>query len=104
MAFGELDRRVIIQQGTETVGANGERSVVWSTFVTLWAGIDYGTGGEDYEAGQRTASNEVNFVVRYYPGITEKMRVSYDSASYDILHISEVGRQRYLMLKSVKVD
>ena len=103
MEVGGFDRQIVIQQGTEVVGANGARTDSWSTFVTVWAGLDYGAGGEDYEAGQRTASNTVNFHIRYYPGITEQMRISYDSSYYDILHITEVGRQRFLVLKAQKV-
>lgn len=104
MEVGALDRQIVIQQNTQSIGANGERTDSWSTFVTVWAGIEYGTGGEGYKANQLTASNDVSFVVRYYPGITERMRISYDSAYWDIVHIAEVGRQRFLVLKAQKID
>jgi len=107
MAFGDLDRRIVIQNNTQSQLGNGEPVDSWSTFVTLWATAEFGlkkAEGEDYEAGQLTASNTVGFKVRYYPGITEQMRISYDSTYYNITHIEEVGRERFLILKATKVD
>lgn len=104
MGFGNLDRRIVIQTGTETVTTNGERTVVWSAYHTCWAGIGYVGGDEKYEADQLTASNDIAFKIRYTTGITEKMRISYDSAFYDITHIAEVNRERYLILKAEKKD
>lgn len=104
MGFGNLDRRIEIQVGTETVLTNGERSVIWSEQLTCWAALDYGSGDEDYEADQITASNSIMFKIRYAPGLNEKMRISYSSEVYDILHIAEVDRQRYLILKAKKKD
>jgi len=101
---GALDRRIVIQTGAETVTDNGERTVSWSTYHTCWAGLDYGAGDEGYDTDQRTASNTINFKIRYKTGITEKMRISYDSAYYNILHIEEVGRERFLILKAKKTD
>ena len=104
MGFGNLDRRIEIKTGTETVTANGERTTAWSSFHTCWAGLDYSAGDEAYEADQLTASNVVNFKIRYFPAITEKMKLVYDSKDYDILHITEVDRQRYLIIKAEKKD
>ena len=104
MGFGSLDERIIIQTVTETVSGNGERTEAWSTYLTCWAGVDYSSGGESYEGGQVTASNTVVFMIRYYAGITEKMRVSYQSAYWDIEKIVEQGRERYLLLTAKKRD
>jgi SPP1 family predicted phage head-tail adaptor len=104
MGFGKLDRRIVIQSGTETVTSNGERTESWTTFHTCWAGLDYGAGDEEYDAGQLTALNEIAFKIRYKSGVLAKMRVSYDSFYYDILHVTEVDRQRYLIIKATKRD
>lgn len=102
MGFGNLDRRIVIQTGTETVTGNGERTTSWATFHTCWAGMEYGTGSEKYEGDQLSALNQTRFKVRYKSGINEKMRISYDSSYYDIMHIEEVDRERYLILTAEK--
>lgn len=102
MGFGNLDREIEIQIPQESVGSNGERTYGWSEYVTLWAGLGYGPGDEKYEASQLTASNTIDFKIRYYTGITTDMRISYGNAYYDIRHIEEVDRQRYLILKAEK--
>lgn len=104
MGFGNLDRRIDIQTGAETVTANGQRTTVWSSFHECWAGLDYGLGDEGYEADQLTASNVIKFKIRYFAGITEKMKLVYDSIDYDISHIAEIDRQRYLIIKAEKKD
>ena len=107
MGFGNLDRLITILKWdtTDMILSNGERYRNWSdVVVNLWAGLEYSGGDEDYEANQRTASNEIRFKVRYYPGITEKMRILMDSVYYDITHITEVGRGKYLILKAEKKD
>ena len=105
MGFGNLDRQIVISSVAETVSGNGERSESWSAFHNCWAAIEYGIKGqegEDYEAGQLVSSNTVKFLIRYYPGITTKMKITYSSVDYNILHISEQGRERFLILKAEK--
>lgn len=104
MGFGSLDREIEIQYQLTSTGANGERTYSWLEHVTVWAGIEYGSGDEDYEADQLTASNTVQFKIRYNSSITTKMRIEWNSAYYDILHITEVDRQRFLILKAQKKD
>lgn len=94
-----MDIRITIQTSTESVGANGYRTPTWSNVITLWAEKVYGGGAEGYEAERLTANNEVTFRTRYYPSITEKMRVLEEHTYYDILHIAVEGRQKFLVLK-----
>lgn len=102
MGLGNLDREISIETVAETVTTNGERTLVWSVFHSCWAGIDLGKGGEGYEADQLTASDTINFRIRYFADITTKMKIVYDELDYDILHISEEGRRRFLILNARK--
>lgn len=104
MGFGNLDRRIVIQSRSVSSLANGEPSISWSTYHTCWAGLDYGSDGEGYDGDQLTASNTIMFKIRYKSGLNETMRISYNSAYWDITHIEEVGRQRFLILKAEKKD
>jgi SPP1 family predicted phage head-tail adaptor len=103
MQLGDLDRRIVIEQYTTTTDAYGQRVESWTTFATVWAKIMYEGGGEDFEAEQKTANRIVKFLIRY-ASVTEKMRVSYASAYYDIENIEEVGRKNYLVLRCKKND
>lgn len=102
--LGSLDRRITIQSATETQQDNGELSLTWSSFASLWAKKDFKTGGETFEADELVARNTVDWVVRYYPGITEKMRIIEGTSIWDILYIAEDGRERFMILKAKKRD
>lgn len=104
MQIGDLDRRITIQQATTASDVFGEQVETWSTYRKVWAKLSYESGNEFFEADQKTAVRTVKFTVRYDSSITEVMRISYNSAYYDIRSIEEVGRNRYLVLKTEKRD
>jgi SPP1 family predicted phage head-tail adaptor len=102
--IGKLNRRIVIQSFTDAQDDYGQPIRTWATLATLWASIYFKSGNEQFEADQKTALNEVIFTIRYRSDITEVMRVSYDSAFYDIRYIEEVNLKRYLMLRCLKKD
>lgn len=103
MQLGDLDRRVRIEQYTEVVDIYGQRTPVWSTLATVWAKVAYDSGEEKIEGNEKVAVRHTKFFIRYL-GVTEKMRVVYDSSYYDIRSIEEIGRERYLVLRCLKRD
>jgi len=94
---------VVIEKPTNTADAYGQKVPTWATHRTVWARIAYENGDEGYEADQKVATRVVKFFVRYDSTITEKMRVNYNGY-YDILAIEEIGRGRYLVLRTQKKD
>lgn len=98
MQAGKLDRRVIIQQTTQSADASGERVDSWSTLATVWAGITYNPGDEKIEGQQITASQKIVWEIRYRSDVTENMRISWNSKYYYITSIEEIGRQDGLRL------
>jgi len=107
MATGRLDRRITIEQVTQTRGTTGSVKDSWASVHRCWAEKEYGIRkgeGETYDAARLTADNTVKFRIRYYAGITEKMRINDDSVYYDIEHIAEEGRKRFLIIKAKKRD
>jgi SPP1 family predicted phage head-tail adaptor len=103
MQLGDLDRRIRIEQCTWVTDSVGQRIAVWSTLATVWAKVAYESGREVYEADQKVAERVVKFIVRYR-SLDETMRVVYDGFVHDILAIEEIGRERYLALRTLKKD
>jgi len=101
--IGNLDRRIIIQNYTATTNDFGEPVKSWTTTATIWAGVRYGQGNERIMADKETVTADCIFTIRYRT-ITEKTRIVYAGVNYDITHIAEVGRKRYLELLANKVQ
>lgn len=93
MNIGRLDRKIVIQQGTETQNTFGEFVTVWTTYHTTFASVHKAGGNEKEEASRVTATNLVKFKIRFYTGITEDMIIQYNGNDYDILEIQELGRE-----------
>jgi len=99
--IGRLDRRIVIQQATETQNSSGEVISTWSDLATVWASVRPARTVESVQGDQEHAVRETVFRVRRRADITEKMRVSYDGKLYDIAGIVEIGRREALDLTGV---
>lgn len=103
-----LDREITIQTFSASQNDFGEEILSWSTLVTCWASAEWPMAHNDekQEAQQETATERIDFTVRYVDASTArpKMRVSYNSKYYDILTVTPLGRQRYLILKCETKD
>lgn len=102
---GQLDRRVEIQESTETRTSRGSVAETWTTVARVWAGISFPSSGnsEGVEADQVVSTTRVAFTIRYRDGITEKMRIVYGNENYAIIPpIEEHGRKQFLILRAEK--
>ena len=103
-----LDREITIQQYTAALDAFGDEELTYSTLIACWASADWPTAHSDEqeEAQQETATERIDFTIRYIdaPTVEPKMRVVYDSKNYDILAVNKIGRQRFLLLKCETKD
>ena len=93
MRAGQLRHQVVIQQPTETQDSQGQPVKSWGTFATVHANVLPLKGREYFNAQQINAETTTKFVIRYLAGITEKMRISYDSKLYNIQGIVNVGER-----------
>lgn len=93
MLAGSLDRRIVIQQRTDTRDAAGEPIPTWSVLDTVWAALEPLQGQELIEAQETNAKRKARFRIRYRTDVTEKMRVVWDGETWDINAISEIGRR-----------
>lgn len=98
VGIGQLDERVDIYTYTTSPNGYGEAVRTYTSLISCWAKVTVESGSESRQAEQELATRNVKFIVRYYPGINEKCRVTYDSENYDITNVTPIGRNNYLQL------
>jgi SPP1 family predicted phage head-tail adaptor len=96
MRAGELDRKIVIEQASETPDTIGTVIKTWSTFATVWAKRTPLRGREYFSAAQKGAEKDFTYRLRWLSGLTEKMRLVDDGEYWDIQHIAPIGRQEGL--------
>jgi len=101
---GQLDRRVTFEQATTTRNTNGEEVYAWSTYATRWAGIEYGGGSDVVNSDRLLSQMSVRFTVRYDSRINKSMRIKYKHWYYNIIKLTEQGRNDYLILDCETTD
>lgn len=99
---GKMDRLITVQQKTDASPAQtttGEPSFTWTTYKKFWAQkLDVGGRERFLDSGRQAEVNTV-FRTHYDSGVTEAMRISYNSVNYDIMFVNELGRSKYLEIR-----
>ena len=96
MRAGRMDKRITIQQVTETQDGYGDPADSWAAYKTVWAEVLEKRGREYFNNPETVAAAPAVFRIRYLAGVTRKMRISYDSETYDIESIAMIGRKEGL--------
>lgn len=109
MRPGSMDRRITIQQRTQTRDANGAALDSWSTWAECWAEVKYkqpsAEQGEVYASDKFTAQMMADFRIRYKAGLVPTMRLQYEGQTWNIRAVSEIGRREgWLITAQVWVD
>lgn len=91
MRAGRRNRRITIQQVTETQDSYGAITESWSTYKSVWAEVVPKRGREYFNQPETVSQEDVMFRILYIAGVTHKMRISYDGNVYDIQSIGEIG-------------
>ncbi len=100
---GKLNRRITIQQRVQTKDADGGIVDAWSDFAeNIWSNVIY------LDSVERKATNaggikleaKTRFIIRYLSGITNTMRVSFNSQHYNIRHINDFDDKHAYMIIS----
>jgi SPP1 family predicted phage head-tail adaptor len=96
---GKLDTRIVVQTyGTPTLDSYGDQVITWATLATIWAAMDWKDSKESESSDQEVTATDVVAVIRYRSDIDTKMRVTYNSKTYEITGIMVMGRKRYQKL------
>jgi SPP1 family predicted phage head-tail adaptor len=99
---GELDRRIRIDQVTNTINDYGERIKSYSLYKTVWAKVDWKRSSEKEESNQRVQVSDVVFYIRNLDiTIDPDMRILYNSKYYFVNGVKEIdGRERFLEIET----
>jgi SPP1 family predicted phage head-tail adaptor len=104
MRGGELDKRMTIQQATDVQATSGDITTTWAD---LWADVacraiyaDASKASEKFEGDRDVARTYIDFKIRWRSGLNPKMRIVFNSNNYDIVSISDLGRQEGILIKA----
>lgn len=105
-----MDRRITIQQATETADSMGTAKESWSTYITRWAEIMSNPAGseENYDSDTKVDYRKTNFRIRYDNEsklVTPLMRIIHDGNTFDIESVQEdttKRRRRFLLIEAVR--
>lgn len=105
MRAGRLRKRIDIEQQALTSDGAGGDTESWSAFVAgIYADVEPLTGRELFQAQQVNDELSHRVTVRYYPGVTSKMRVKYGTRVFlieSIIDPEERHRELQLMTREV---
>ena len=94
---GTLNKRVELQQATQTKDATGGPVRTWATVVTRWAEVKPAGGAEKFESDQMEARTTVVIRIRYYPLIDTTWRVKRGTLIYNINAVLNEGMDDELL-------
>tara|TARA_R110002020_G_scaffold163976_2_gene350290 strand:- start:1055 stop:1378 length:324 start_codon:yes stop_codon:yes gene_type:complete len=99
---GELDRRIRIEQATNSINDYGERTKTYSTYKTVWAKVDWKRSSEKEESNQRVQVSDIVFYIRNLDIIiVPDMRILYNTKYYYVNGVKEIdGRERFLEIET----
>lgn len=95
VAVGKLDRKIALKVITYTTGTAGHAVPSTTTISNVWANVEWSSGDEKERAGRQEMQTKVIFTIRHFPALTNKYFIVYESDTYDIENIQEVGRRQY---------
>lgn len=99
MNAGRLDRRITIQVKSEVIDSAGQRTLTWSTHLTVWSNPIQKVGKEVDSDKNRSTERKVDFRVRWNSTITNEMRIIWEGNYYKIEDIKELGRKDGLLIQ-----
>jgi SPP1 family predicted phage head-tail adaptor len=86
---GDLRERVTVQIASGSTNALGETVLSWSNSTAVWASVEGASAREAIAAGQQETSVTHKVRMRYLPGLTQNMRLSWRSRTLDIVSLLE---------------
>lgn len=95
IAAGRLDRKITLERFTETRDSYNEVVKTWATLSTVRASFEPLSDSERFRADAVAANVSARFVIRYsttVSGLTAKDRLTFEGATYEIVHVKTLGR------------
>lgn len=90
---GSLRERVTVQIASGSTNALGETVLAWSDSTAVWASVEGVSASEQLTAGQSQVAISHRVRLRYLPGLTQSMRLSWRSRTLEIISLLEHGNR-----------
>jgi len=90
---GKLRERVTVQIASGATNSLGEQVLTWSNSSAVWASVDGVTARESLGLGQQEIAVTHRVRLRYLPGLTQNMRLSWRNRTLDIVSLLERGNR-----------
>ena len=93
MRAGRMRHQITVQQwaaNSPPTNAAGEPSGSWATYAEPWAEMIETSGREILDSGLQGVADAI-FRIWFDSGITYKMRISYNSLTYEIVGLKVLG-------------
>ena len=103
MRAGTLDREIIIETVATTIDDAGTPIEIWEPLATLRAALKDNAVDETHGEQGDTTKDLLTFQTRYVPGVSVSARIVYHGQPYNLIQVREIGRQRGLELKAVRL-
>jgi SPP1 family predicted phage head-tail adaptor len=104
MISSVLNKKIIIEQGTDSKNAVGTPTLTWAEYITIWAGVYTPFRDVQYDENAGLFTYITEFTIRYNKitkEITNKYRINYDDRYYKIQQISEIGNREGFKLITI---
>lgn len=102
MEVGALDRRITIEQRTDSQNAFGENVPSWSPLETVWANVAHGAQTEGFNVrSQEFAEDSTVFTIRYLSTVDVTQRITYGGNTYRIAGVRELDRHRWTEITAI---
>ncbi len=100
--IGELRQRIVIQTLSTAPDDQGGSTETWTTFATVWAKIEPVSSRERYYSEQIQYQRSHKITMRYLAGVTNTMRISFDSRTFQIKGTRRLDERRFWMAVDVE--
>lgn len=97
---GRLRKRITVEVSNETIAADGQPLIEWTTFAERWASVEpIETSGREYLQGAAIESDLTHTVAfRYFVGLTSKHRLNYGGRILDISSVSNIEERGRMLV------
>jgi SPP1 family predicted phage head-tail adaptor len=102
MQAGRLDRRVTILRRNLQRDEFGQQIESYDPIDTVWAQKVDVTGRELFAAQRPIGEGTTRFRIRWRNDLTITDRLQYDGTEYDIVQMTELGRQEGLEIVAIR--
>jgi SPP1 family predicted phage head-tail adaptor len=100
---GEMRDLVTVSQPADTIGADGQQTITWSTYATRWAKFEFVSMTEGEKSGKVEANTVFRLTMRHDSAINEMMRITFDDITMQISSITFGNKRRWMTVYCTRV-